>query len=291
MDVLSLGKSIRRYQYFGHPIAGRSDEERTSADLEDYVKMLTTRIEDLSYDGCYGGTVSSYLRDHSYDPQLVLGATMTPGPTDVWNAFIVSADSIADLELRKHTIRRWIHNVLYNFSDGYWLNVMRNVGGADAEDGQAILRLWSGHFLEDEIVNVAARADALLKMRIKGTENPTTKLEQLMAGWRALQCTQHHASYNVQWFCGAVSHLINANAHYSVFRQAGGTAAILNSTSVSAAAQIVRKCWTDNHIEWEKIENKKYQSHSSRMSAPGRYGAGGGGGGRGNASQRAEIDG
>ena len=267
MSVPQLSKSFDKSLYFGAKAKGRSEEDRNSSDLEDWQSSITSRIVDVRND-IFGGTVLEYLRDPTFDPQIVSGTSYFPADGDGWRAFKATRFSVAALAERKRAIRKWIHGVVFNFSCGYWRDMERSC--PEKENGQTIIGLWKTFFMEDEIVNVAANAEKLRggEFVIKGAEDPSKKLSEMLSGWTQIQKTAWSAAYGKEWFCSAVAATLVDNSCYSVFRQSGGLTRLLAAATPQEAVRLVRSCWVDNHKDWNKtITPRSQRSNETRGNA------------------------
>ena len=261
MDVGTLSKSLKARNYFGADISGKEASDRGHTELDDFNQRLATRLRPHLYYTCYMGTILNYLLYPDWSPpDLIIGNTYTPGPEETWQPFIASQESIDDLAWRSKIIRQYLYELLYEFSTGIWHTYASNV--AESQDGQAVLRTWQTHFLDDTEVSVYNKAKSLEDVRIKKTENPQVKLQALLTGWTEIQATQHKARYNVAWFVGVIANMIKNNICYSVWKQSGNTAVLLSCTSPAIAIDLVNKAYTQNIDEWKTLGyDKKDDNH------------------------------
>jgi hypothetical protein len=290
MTIASLSKSFDKAYYFGAKIKGRREEDRNTADLEDWTSTISSRIDVDVHNDIFGGTVLDFLRDPSHDPQIVEGTTYYPAEGDGWFAFKANRWSVAALEERKKVIRKWVHGVVLNFSVGYWRDMTRTC--ADKDNGQTIVGLWKTFFMEDEVVNVAANAEKLRgdDYVIVGAEDPSVKLSGMLSGWSQIQKTAFRAAYGVPWFCAAVAAAVGDNPCYSVFRQSGGLTKLLGAAMPQDAVRMIRSCWVDNHKDWNKtMSTRVRQSNASRANAYPRRGNNKNNGRKNNAAMNNDV--
>ena len=277
INLSTLSKGFDKDFYFGAKISGKSVEDRSNHDLSQFMQRIIGRIEMYSYDECYGGNICKYLLNENYDPELELGEVCIPQAGESFSSFQVSEHSIRDLDLRKKTIRRWIYNLLYDFSTGYWHDLI--VNNADKSNGQSIIKHWKSMFMEDEIVNIVQRAEGLRleKNFIKLAENPNPKMQRLLQGYNQLRGSAAGIVYDVSWFNSTLLLMIQNNPCYAIFRQTSGNLnKLLSCKSPQESIHMINQCWVDNHKEWKTMNFPKStrSSVSNRNNKPGGRGNG-----------------
>jgi hypothetical protein len=265
VSISNIGKSMDKSSYFGASIRGRTDSERNSGDLFRWSKEIVPRVNTFSYDDCYGGNISAYLENPDFDPIVIPGQTYNPQPSDKWVSFTASHESVVDLEQRKLAIRQYLFGVCIAFSFGIWKDFALSMNAVS--DGQAVMREWRRQFLEDEIVTVTRRAEALRdkSRKIFEAEDPSVKMNYALQEWQAIQATGYAMMFPISWFASTLLSMIADNPCYAVWRQsAGNRRNLLSIVFAASGVRMIQIAYADNLSEWTKAGYKTKDNTSSR---------------------------
>jgi len=267
MSITSLAKSFRSHSYFGVARDGVSIDCRSNKDLTDWLEMIVARVRPDLPTNMYGGNLVDYLCDHTFDPVVVPGVWYFPGVGDTWRSFTANAAAVDHLEERKSIIRQHVADICMTFSEpSYWRELCRTVSGTN---GQEIIGVWRKNFLEDDSVNVNARAEALRtsKYVVHGATNPAVLLQSVLTSYNGICSTEYKDRYQISWFATTVMKMFESNVNYSIFRQSGGDQKVMGATTTSAIINLFVSCWSNNHAEWEKMEKNqaRFASRAGEM--------------------------
>ena len=215
----------------------------------------------------FGGSFFDYFMDIRWDPVLVIGQYYIPNTqkNQSWSAFTASQFSLDALERRKTHIRSQIFDIYRYFSVGTFKQMLIL---ANHSDGQLAHLEWEKCFFDHDHTNLDTRSTELRALRVKGTENPSKLMLEVLQGFNILS-SANSTQYSLEWVLSTLLKLISENSYYRNFRENNlvTSSSVLLCTTVNDGMHTILAFWEANSPAWITAEKKKKKDEKERKEA------------------------
>ena len=259
-NIQAIAKALPKDLWWGAPIEGKRDNERSGEDLVIFIENLASFFRYHMPSIMLGGTpVDLLLHPDMPFLEIIAGdsiwnftdAQSLLGKEDWANFTAIDEDEVASKQ-KIIVMREFIYDILSHFCvAGYWFDLVRACP-THPKDGRDIMNAWRSRFKTEteENIQLVVNKMSSKSLQVVGAEDPTVKLNLIQEYWRAVRRSPHSAHHLLHNALVCIEAMFAGNVLWRSWRENGGKTKLKANVKFDVACIEIYDYWRDAHVNW-----------------------------------------